>query len=619
VISLLAGSRLFLGFNLQPSGGMDILTSLAMMLLVWFLIARISHATVRNSLLALAGLFFIFFHLVCGLHYRFFNVHIPYDIYRQWSDIFVVGSDGIVLMTTAESFLVVVLPAALLLVAMRVPVRAPLIVFAALAAVISIGWVHRLSGPVDKPVTQMEALPAYLHRLAHTHYTFWLGRDRFRKSLDIADELLAIDASAYERSSSENFMQTPLKESTPEDTRKYNVILIIAESVRAYECGFMGAQPGVTPQLDTLSESARVYTNFYANGSQTVAGEMAILCSVYPNPYGTPAYLTNPRLNVVSLLQILKQYGYTNYWLSGYTADFHNKRKFLSAHGVDHIIDRDVLPKAKETIGWGMSDVEMFEHAARFVETLDAPFFLQITTLSNHYAHGEFPVAVDTPESSNPQYKRYLEGTAYTDTAIGSFLRRFLDTQQAENTIVIVTGDHGLWIFPEDVQDYFKRLNVYFRTPLLVWGPEAVVTAGRDDTIGSHVNVAPTLLDMLNIRSRNTFFGRSLLDKSIDDEQRFAFCLMGSMPFFRQGDNYVISPKGFSENSLGYFNAEDVPLGTPLQEQYTAVRVKGDVLHENCQIERCSSDTTEKLSEWIEAMKFISGYCIYFDRFVNDG
>jgi len=381
----------------------------------------------------------------------------------------------------------------------------------------------------------------------------------------------------------------------------------------------MGAQSGVTPQLDALSESARAYTNFYANGSQTVTGEMAILCSVYPNPYGTPAYLTNPRLNVVSLPQILKQYGYTNYWLSGYTADFHNKRKFLTNHGVDHIIDRDVLPDAKETIGWGMSDIEMFGHAGELVQTFTKPFFLQITTLSNHYAHGEFPVPMDTPQSSDPRYKRYLAGTAYTDKAIGTFLREFFETELATNTIVIVTGDHGLWIFPEDMQDYFKRLNVYFRTPLLIWGPEDVVTAGRDDTIGSHVNIAPTLLDMLNIRSRNTFFGRSLLDESIDDEQRFAFCLMGSMPFFRQGDNYVISPKGFSENSLGYFNAEDVPLGTPLQEQYTAIRVKGDMLHENCQIERCSSDTTEKLSEWVEAMKFISGYCIYFDRFVNDG
>jgi len=618
VISILVGSRLFLGFDLRARGRMDVVNSFAMMLFVWLLVGRISHNLARNLLLALTGLLFVLFHLVCNLHFRFFNVHIPYNIYRQWSDVFVVGGDGTALLSLPETMLVIVLPVTLIILAIRMPVKARWPIFAALAIVICAGWINRLTRPVERPSNQMESLPAYLHQLGYIHYTFRFGHNRFMEWRNIADGLLFIDTSLYERRPNEGFTQTPLNGTTVEDIRKYNIILILAESVRAYECGFMGARPGVTPKLDTLSESARIHTNFYANGSQTVTGEMAILCSVYPNPYGTPAYLTNPRLNVVSLPQILKQYGYKNYWLSGYTADFHNKRVFLTNHGVDHIIDRDVLPEAQEIIGWGMSDMEMFDHAYKLVQTFDTPFFLQITTLSNHYVSDEFPVRMSTPNSSDPRYKRYLDGTAYTDKAIGTFLRKILDSELAKDTIILVTGDHGLWLFPKGTEDYFRRVNIYFRTPLLIWGPEDVVTAGRDDTIGSHVDIAPTLLDMLNIRSRNAFLGRSLLNENIDNKHRFVFCLMGAVPFLRQGDNYLISQIDFSETSNVYFEAERMRKRGYRQQQYTVVKVKGDVLHDTYQVKQSPAHTSSKFSKWVDALKFVSGYCIYFDKFMDD-
>jgi len=591
------------------------MNSFAMMLFAWLLVCRISRPLARTSLLAFTGVLFLFFHVLHGVYFRFFNVHLPVDVFRQWSDIFVVGGDGVALLSLPETLLVFLLPAALMVTAIRKPVKAKWPVFAVLALVIGFGWTHRLNRNVERPSAQMAALPAYIHRVSDICYTVGLGGKRFQTLSEQADTLIPIDTSRYERRSGEAFMQTPLRKSSPDEVKPYNIIIILAESLRAYECGFLGAQPGVTPYLDRLTESGSVYTNFYANGSQTARGELSMLCSIYDNPYGTPTYLVNPLLNVISLPEILKSYGYTTHWLSGYTANFHNKRTFLTKHGVDHIIDREVLPEAQDIVGWGMSDVEMFNHAYHLVHTFDSPFFLQITTLSNHYGSDDFPVQMDTPKTPDARYQRYLEGTAYTDAAIGQFLDKFFASELSRKTIVVVTGDHGLWLFPHEVKDYFQRIIMYFQSPLCIWGPDDVVTPGQYDTIGSHVDIAPTLLNMLNIRSCNTFFGRSLQDDTIDNDRRFAFCLMGAAPFFRQGDHYVISNIDAKQMQNICFMAERMN-NHHRNSNYTALTATGDILRGNYHVGECDSDTAATLSAWADALKFISGYSIYFDKFV---
>ncbi len=64
------------------------------------------------------------------------------------------------------------------------------------------------------------------------------------------------------------------------------------------------------------------------------------------------------------------------------------------------------------------------------------------------------------------------------------------------------------------------------------------VAPGRRTAVGSQIDVAPTILDLLGIRHANTFLGRSLLDRQIAPEDRFAMFLQQSNWFLRLGSRY---------------------------------------------------------------------------------
>src|SRR4030042_2001971 len=91
---LIIGSRLYLGPITRARGRMDEATSFAMMLLIILIIERIKPRILRAGLLLFTGGYFVLFHLVYGLYYRFFNCQLPFDITRPWKDLFVVGGYG---------------------------------------------------------------------------------------------------------------------------------------------------------------------------------------------------------------------------------------------------------------------------------------------------------------------------------------------------------------------------------------------------------------------------------------------------------------------------------------------------------------------------------------------
>ena len=67
--------------------------------------------------------------------------------------------------------------------------------------------------------------------------------------------------------------------------RNLNLVVIMVESLSSkYIDGLSGESYGITPNLDKLISSSRVYTNFFANGQRCVDGVQSILTGVPPLP-----------------------------------------------------------------------------------------------------------------------------------------------------------------------------------------------------------------------------------------------------------------------------------------------------------------------------------------------
>jgi len=356
--------------------------------------------------------------------------------------------------------------------------------------------------------------------------------------------------------------------------RPLNVVLVLMESVRLAETGIgRDGAPLLTPNLDALARAGVYYPRFYANAYQTVRGEMTTLCSTIPNYGRGQEYSSRPDLALACLPQILASHGYQTHWISAYSANYGNKRAFLGKHGVQHFHDREEIkqrPLKKPSVGWGASDEDLAEFAVDVLDRARPPFFAEVMTLSNHHPfnhdYGVEPPPHVTASPERGAYKNYLRGTHYTDVAVGHLMALARQRPWFKDTLFIFLGDHGAWVFPEQgarALTVAEKIEVYHRTPLIMYAP-AQLQPRVDVTLGSQVDVAPTVLELLGIRARNAFQGTSLL-QPLPHKDRTVVMGNDSAWNVRQGDRYCMAlgqscfrhmhprcPDGFKPKMRGY-------------------------------------------------------------------
>jgi phosphoglycerol transferase MdoB-like AlkP superfamily enzyme len=394
-----------------------------------------------------------------------------------------------------------------------------------------------------------------------------------------------IDTSnyAFSQDSSLPMLKIPKKSNNQNsfypNSKKTNVVLILMESLRAKESGAYGAPISFTPAFDRLSKSGMLFKNFYANGTQTVRGELSILFSFYPNYTGQPIYSKKPDLKLSSIPGILKDEGYKTMWISGYKSTYANKYGFLKNHGIETFYDGSELdPSSTEKLGWGYSDKEIFNYAEKILDKQEGPFFAEIMTLSNHWPFDEpyDPSPEKLPNTSDKGYQNYCKGIFYTDWAMGQFMEKMKTKPYFENTLFIITSDHGIWYFPpEENLTTVEKEEAYFRMPFLIYSP-AALKPKVSNIIASQVDIAPTVLDILGINRPNAFLGQSMIDPDPLTE-RFALLQHVKKWSFRQGKQYIYNSG--SEAFIEHFPPPPKNAKNDQEEAHLSFTLQGDLLN----------------------------------------
>jgi phosphoglycerol transferase MdoB-like AlkP superfamily enzyme len=355
--------------------------------------------------------------------------------------------------------------------------------------------------------------------------------------------------------------------------KKLNVIVVLMESFRLRESGIGTDHAELAPNLDALAREGLYFDHFYANAHQTVRGELAMLCSLLPNPEGGQVYSVYPELSTTCLPQVLARQGYDTYWLNTFSADYGNKRGFLIHHGIQHVLDQaqaSSWPKKKPNIGWGASDEDAADWLVDVLDKSKGPFFAEWMTLSNHHPFpSEFPIPPPPSLEHSEErgiYLNYQKGLHYTDHAVGHLIEVAQSKPWFKDTIFVFLGDHGTWLFPETLSRQLtptEKIEAFFRVPLIIWSP-AHVKPQRSSLVASQIDVAPTVLDLLGLQGSNAFEGVSLL-QDVLPEKRFALLGNEGVWSIRQGDDYCYAtgqvcfrsmapycPSGFDSGQSGH-------------------------------------------------------------------
>ena len=285
-----------------------------------------------------------------------------------------------------------------------------------------------------------------------------------------------------------------------------NLVLVSIESLGSdYVESFQG-KPGLTPNLDALTRESLIFTNLYATGLRTVRGLEAITLSVPPTP-GRAVPMREHNKGLPTLGGVLKQQVYDVLYLYGGYSLFDNMQDFFGGNGYE-VIDRTAIADdeiSHETI-WGVADENLYQLSLRELDTRYAEgkrFFAHIMTTSNHR-----PYTYPDGRVSIPSHSGRDGAVQYTDWAIGEFLKEARKRPWYENTMFVFLADH--------TSHGRGRIDLppkNYRIPMWIHAP-GLVEPGRVDAVASQIDVAPTLLALLNVEYDSHFFGQDILHEA---------------------------------------------------------------------------------------------------------
>jgi arylsulfatase A-like enzyme len=523
--------------------------SLIMMFLLMNELLRPVHSSGARSAgrFALIAILAIFFFLNT-LHFRFFHTWGDAAAARQWEDLLSIWSSLKVLSKPADLIFFLAGPlAAWVLLRQDMPPKISKLTLVLLT--LGFATAHAFLASPELLYNENDPFMTMLRRQGGS----WLTRSS-AEGLGTEDtagggpyEL--VNSSLYKMAGRTDYplLKIPLPNSRPlpfQVDKKPNVVLVLMESVRAYESGAYGAAPSLTPTLDRLAREGFLFKNFYANSYQTARGEFAIHSSYLPAVQGSPEYIVKPHLSLITWPSLLKRHGYATLWIGSYKPTYDNKQEFLSHHGIDSFFSS--VPKGYRKVGWGPSDEDLFNYAFDVLAAQRAPYFAEIMTLSNHFPWDDgAPTSEQTPKvKGESMYQKYAQGIFYTDYAIGKFMDRISASRRFDNTIFIFCGDHGIWLFPDSVPaSSALRQEVYFRVPLIFWSRR--LSPRGIETVGSQIDIGPTVLDLLGLRDKNYFQGTSLFRHDI--ATRFVLMSQDGRWNMRRGNvfTYDVGPELF--------------------------------------------------------------------------
>lgn len=108
---------------------------------------------------------------------------------------------------------------------------------------------------------------------------------------------------------------------------------------------------------------------------------------------------------------------------------------------------------------------------------------------------------------------QYDGALAYMDACIARLLTRLEELGVAENTLIILNGDHGETLYDHEI--FFDHHGLYEPTlhvPLIIVDPRQPQWAGkRVKGFTLHQDLVPTVLELLGIQSRIKFDGQSVV------------------------------------------------------------------------------------------------------------
>ncbi len=334
-----------------------------------------------------------------------------------------------------------------------------------------------------------------------------------------------------------------------------NVVVILMESFAGHSVGALGSRNDITPNFDRLAKQGLLFDRFFSNGTHTHQGMFATM-ACFPNLPGFEYLMQTPEggHKLSGLPALLSARDYDDVYV--YNGDFawDNQSGFFGNQGMTTFIGRnDFVNPVFSDPTWGVSDQDMFDRANEELAHNygKKPFYALLQTLSNHTPYAlpkDLPVK---PVTGQGRLDEHLTAMRYSDWALGQFFEKASKQPYYKDTLFVIVGDHGFGNHQQVTELDLGRFNV----PLLLIAPGIQDAFGAvNHTVGTQVDIVPTIMGRLGGETRHQCWGRDLLNLPAGDPGIGIIKPSGSEQIVGlvQGDRILIESKDMSPRLYRY-------------------------------------------------------------------
>lgn len=293
------------------------------------------------------------------------------------------------------------------------------------------------------------------------------------------------------------------------DARKPNVLFITIDTLRADRLGVYGHTRPTSPNLDEFAKSAVVFEQAFSHSSWTLPSFATMLTSTYAQTHGCAQFHHALNDSFTTFPEIL---GASGYRTAAVTSHVFVGRRHGLLQGIEEIDDSLVLDL--EASHEQISSPRVTEKGIQFLEKFagaesDRPWMLWLHYFDPHELYRRHAETAEAFPGADDD-SLYQGEIAFTDMWIGRLLEALDRLDLADDTIVIVTSDHG-----EEFKDhgsnrhghsvYREVLHVPFVVRAPGFAPRRVAPPVRT------VDLMPTLLDLVGLHIPSFAQGESLV------------------------------------------------------------------------------------------------------------
>ncbi len=315
--------------------------------------------------------------------------------------------------------------------------------------------------------------------------------------------------------------------------RDANVVVILLDAGRADHFGCYGYNRNTTPIVNELARQSLLFRHAYTDAVYTLASTASLMTGLHPEHHRILYMKNKLPAGTQTLARVFSENGYET---ATFVANGNASSAFGMTQGFDEVAE---VFRNENYTGWGQDVTNSFSEWLPTV--IGMKFFAYL-----HYREPHDPfnppeewvkkfvdpsykgdvgtsfekrvrITTNATDLTNEDRKQirnlYDANLAYGDFQVGQILDLLRNTGQYDNTIVIVTADHGEAIYEHGFQGHNSQLyEESVHIPLLMKLTRKSDASGTIDPVVRTIDLFPTLIDLLSFsRKQVSVDGRSSL------------------------------------------------------------------------------------------------------------